>query len=262
MRSTEGMDDAAQRFRTWLKDRLAQPGRSQSALARHMGLDSSAINRLVNGKRELKAREVEQIWQYLSRTAASVEAAAEEQFIREEYGIGRRELAAAGDPKSQALLSDALASKKALFLSMGRIVDRALTAALRRESDLVGRDRFIELVRETALKEERPDYIAVGVLRSAGALSPAEAEDVADVLRLEALAKRAAGEEFPTPEAEAIYRGLIERHAVPGSSLEDRAEVDMFYTILCNVIAMHLRTGSRDAVADWLKGALDTIHSR
>lgn len=56
----------------WLKAELAKTGRSQSALARHMDLDSSAINRLVNGVRELKAREIEQIEGYLAETTNEV----------------------------------------------------------------------------------------------------------------------------------------------------------------------------------------------
>jgi len=53
----------------WLKSELEKPGRSQSDLARHLGLDSSAVNRLVNGSRELKAREAEQVKAYLAETA-------------------------------------------------------------------------------------------------------------------------------------------------------------------------------------------------
>ncbi len=55
-------------FPQWLKDELAKPGRSQSGLARHLGLDPSAINRLVNGTRELKYREMERISDYLWNT--------------------------------------------------------------------------------------------------------------------------------------------------------------------------------------------------
>lgn len=51
-----------------LKAELDRPGRSQAALAREMGLDTSAINRIVNGKREVKAREVIAIKDYLERT--------------------------------------------------------------------------------------------------------------------------------------------------------------------------------------------------
>lgn len=52
-----------------LKAELDKPGRSQAALAREMGLDAAAVNRIVNGKREVKAREVVSIADYLNRTA-------------------------------------------------------------------------------------------------------------------------------------------------------------------------------------------------
>lgn len=52
----------------WLKNELDKPGRSQSGLARFMHMDASAINRLVNGTRELKAREIEEIQAYLAET--------------------------------------------------------------------------------------------------------------------------------------------------------------------------------------------------
>lgn len=55
-------------YHEWLKEELAAPGRSQSGLARFLGLDSSAINRLVNGRREVRFREVSQIRTYLDQT--------------------------------------------------------------------------------------------------------------------------------------------------------------------------------------------------
>lgn len=58
----------------WLKVELAKPGRSQSALARHMNVATSAINRLVNGGRDLKVREVEAIHAYLRETEAGEES--------------------------------------------------------------------------------------------------------------------------------------------------------------------------------------------
>lgn len=48
-----------------LKDELSRPGRSQSGLARKLGVDQSAVNRMVNGKREIKARELVEINEYL-----------------------------------------------------------------------------------------------------------------------------------------------------------------------------------------------------
>lgn len=43
---------------TWAIENLKKPGRSQSELARRLGVHPSAINKLVNGKRGLKTHEV------------------------------------------------------------------------------------------------------------------------------------------------------------------------------------------------------------
>jgi phage repressor protein C with HTH and peptisase S24 domain len=54
----------------WLKHELDRSGRSQSALARFMGFSSAAIvNRMVQGKRDISAREADQIRAYLKGTA-------------------------------------------------------------------------------------------------------------------------------------------------------------------------------------------------
>jgi len=53
----------------YLKSELEMPGRSQSALARFMGLSSASIvNRMCKGEREISAKEADQIRAYLSST--------------------------------------------------------------------------------------------------------------------------------------------------------------------------------------------------
>lgn len=52
----------------WLKAELAKPGRSQSALARHLGVVPEIVNRIVHGRRQVKANEADQIREYLSST--------------------------------------------------------------------------------------------------------------------------------------------------------------------------------------------------
>lgn len=49
-----------------LKEALDMPGRSQSALARFMKIEASAVNRMCQGTREIKVREAQQIASYLS----------------------------------------------------------------------------------------------------------------------------------------------------------------------------------------------------
>lgn len=54
---------------SWLKDELAKPGRSQSGLARFMGLDHpSIVNRMCKGERQIKAAEADRIRAYLAAT--------------------------------------------------------------------------------------------------------------------------------------------------------------------------------------------------
>lgn len=57
----------------FLKAELAKPGRSQSALGRHMGLDPSSVNRMVSGARQMKAAELPLVRSYLQQTGAVTE---------------------------------------------------------------------------------------------------------------------------------------------------------------------------------------------
>lgn len=58
----------------WLKAQLDLPGRSQSALARFMKFSSAAIvNRMCTGKRDISAREADQIRAYLAATGGASE---------------------------------------------------------------------------------------------------------------------------------------------------------------------------------------------
>jgi len=45
-------------YKDWVIQSLALPGKSQTGLARHLGVDPSAINKVVHGKRLLKSHEV------------------------------------------------------------------------------------------------------------------------------------------------------------------------------------------------------------
>ncbi|SMC41339.1 hypothetical protein SAMN06297251_10299 [Fulvimarina manganoxydans] len=58
----------------WLVDNLAKPGKSQSGLARHLGVDPSSINKVVKRKRLLKSHEVVGAAEYFGEDAPSIEA--------------------------------------------------------------------------------------------------------------------------------------------------------------------------------------------
>lgn len=60
----------------WLRDQLEQPGRSQSGLARSLGLSSPAIvNRMCAGGRKISAEEADKIRAYLASTSRDKHAA-------------------------------------------------------------------------------------------------------------------------------------------------------------------------------------------
>lgn len=52
----------------WLKSELEKPGRSQSALARHLGVVPEIVNRIVHGRRQVKSHEADKIRDYLAQT--------------------------------------------------------------------------------------------------------------------------------------------------------------------------------------------------
>lgn len=49
----------------WIRDGLKRPGKTQRGLAKAMGIDASAVNRLLAGNRQLKASEIEKAQAYL-----------------------------------------------------------------------------------------------------------------------------------------------------------------------------------------------------
>lgn len=61
--------------RDWLRQRLAALGRTQAELARHLGLDASAVTRLVRGGRQLKGSEAAAIARFLGCPVEEVLAA-------------------------------------------------------------------------------------------------------------------------------------------------------------------------------------------
>lgn len=60
----------------WFRDRLADRGMSQRALARHMGLDAAAVSLMLRGKREMKLTEAAEVARLLGVPAEDVIAAA------------------------------------------------------------------------------------------------------------------------------------------------------------------------------------------
>jgi phage repressor protein C with HTH and peptisase S24 domain len=59
----------------WIKDRLHRLGRTQAELAHHLGLDASAVTRLLKGERQVKAAEAAALAQFLGCGSDDVLAA-------------------------------------------------------------------------------------------------------------------------------------------------------------------------------------------
>jgi phage repressor protein C with HTH and peptisase S24 domain len=60
----------------WISDMLDRPGYSQAGLARALGKDAAAINRMLKGERQIKANEVPVIVDYLQVTPPPADRAA------------------------------------------------------------------------------------------------------------------------------------------------------------------------------------------
>lgn len=67
-------DDTLKTYINWIKSGLDQPGKTQSGLARHLGIAHPQISLLVNGKRNLKVDEIPKIAAYLGIDPPNVEA--------------------------------------------------------------------------------------------------------------------------------------------------------------------------------------------
>lgn len=60
-------------YKKWVVDNLGKPGKSQTGLAKALGLHPSAINKVVSGKRQLKSHEVAGAASYFGADTPSVE---------------------------------------------------------------------------------------------------------------------------------------------------------------------------------------------
>lgn len=65
----------------WIRERLHRGGRTQLDLARHLGLDASAVSRLLKGERQLKGAEAAAIAGFLGCSVDELLAAGEDGFV-------------------------------------------------------------------------------------------------------------------------------------------------------------------------------------
>ncbi|KAA0684553.1 helix-turn-helix domain-containing protein [Neorhizobium sp. P12A] len=66
-------DEFTNQYLDWIRDGLAQPGKTQSGLARHLGIAHPQITQLLKGNRNLKVHEIPKIAEYLDRAPPGAE---------------------------------------------------------------------------------------------------------------------------------------------------------------------------------------------
>jgi transcriptional regulator with XRE-family HTH domain len=59
----------------WLRKALADTGKTQSELARHLGVEPSRVSKMLSGTRGIKAAEMEQIQAFLQTDSVAAPAA-------------------------------------------------------------------------------------------------------------------------------------------------------------------------------------------
>lgn len=76
----------------WLKEKFAQTGRSQSDLARHLKKLPSTVNKMVNGKRQIKSPEADEILKWFASPVKNVTSSAEMNMQLASDGINMSEV--------------------------------------------------------------------------------------------------------------------------------------------------------------------------
>ena len=97
----------------WLTEQLERPGYSQAGLARALGKDAAAVNRMLKGTRLIKANELPIIAQYLNSTPPGTDEHGYPLSIRAVQQGGdradaERDLAAAGTKATARELRETL----------------------------------------------------------------------------------------------------------------------------------------------------------
>lgn len=74
VRKTNMRDDTLKTYIAWIRSGLDQPGKTQSGLAKHLGIAHPQISALMSGKRNLKVDEIPKIASYLGIDQPMLEA--------------------------------------------------------------------------------------------------------------------------------------------------------------------------------------------
>lgn len=164
----------------FLKEALAKPGRSQTALAKKLGVHPSAVNKIVSGRREVKARELDLIRDYLAETGGPAPKAPS---LSDRAALSEDERAAVETSSSQVMGAFGALNDIALLNVMASTLARFIYDRLFELEYVEG-----EAKKQTKFAARDLTLLAVGA-RRAGLLSGVVAHEV---IALGALADHAA----------------------------------------------------------------------
>ena len=99
----------------WLAEQLERPGYSQAGLARALGKDAAAVNRMLKGDRQIKANELPVIAQYLNSTPPGTD--------EQGYPLSIRSIQAGGDRADVAVWASAEAGADGAMVLTSEPID-------------------------------------------------------------------------------------------------------------------------------------------
>jgi transcriptional regulator with XRE-family HTH domain len=261
--------DEHQRFLDWLRDELKKPGRSQSGLARALGVHSSAINRMVKGERQIKIREISQIYQYLRGTGGTrLSPLVEYQRFLVSEGDVPPDYAGPLPPDGYSELSPDVKQFAAKILDLSPSDNLIIMLTLAESYIDIALDRCradvtVEDINTLVVRDNPEDtYRAkVSLLHALRVIYTDERDALLSVGRLGAAARKAEGENvLSDPVLRQEYEATI-RRLVPGTEIDpDREDLSsILYQMGCTSLCMVLVTGDRTKVANEFRSIADEI---
>lgn len=157
---------------TWLKEALTLYGRSQSDLARYLNISQSAVNRIVNNKRQLKLRELAGLEIYLRITHPD-HAASESAEARLAAGFAEPEIEKVQIPPGAPYRPDGHSFLEALAADLLDGLDAGLWPKLSQSGREALRDRDGDSLLARA-----------GLARALSVITDAESQAIADLHEL------------------------------------------------------------------------------
>ncbi len=236
-----------------LKAELQKPGRSQSGLARYLGIDQAAVNRMVNGKRDIKARELEKIGQYLADTFVSDGQASPELID---------EISESMSPRSRAkLYSKSITTEVGLINELSLELARMMVYGVRQKMPSLTDDDIEQLFFSKNLGIVlRP---LAHILKDLGVFTESETAFVSELeLSMHVMMQsRLPGGEPPAPEeVRNSLTHLLDLMSLPHRENEPIELLRLKTMLACTTVAA-IAGGHRDLVADELESTAKSLNS-